>query len=79
MLNATWLDTFVTLTETGHFTHTAERLNMTQPGVSQHLRKLERQVGHALIAQEGTSFTLSGPVAQNRGAAFTGRDHRRRP
>ena len=69
MLNATWLDTFVTLTETGHFTHTAERLNMTQPGVSQHLRKLERQVGHALIAQEGKSFTLTvaGEVVRDLG------------
>lgn len=59
MLNATWLDTFVTLAETGHFTRTAARLNMTQPGVSQHLRKLERQVGQRLIAQEGKSFALT--------------------
>lgn len=59
MLNATWLDTFITLAETGHFTRTAERLNMTQPGVSQHLRKLERQVGQSLIAQDGKSFILT--------------------
>jgi DNA-binding transcriptional LysR family regulator len=59
MLNATWLETFVTLTETGHFTRAAEKLNMTQPGVSQHLRKLEEQVGQSLIAQEGKSFTLT--------------------
>lgn len=60
MLNATWLETYVTLTEIGHFTRAAERLNMTQPGVSQHLRKLEEQVGQSLIAQEGKSFTLTG-------------------
>ena len=59
MLNATWLETYVTLTETGHFTRAAETLNMTQPGVSQHLRKLEEQVGQNLIAQEGKSFTLT--------------------
>jgi DNA-binding transcriptional LysR family regulator len=59
MLNATWLETFVTLTEIGHFTRAAEKLNMTQPGVSQHLRKLEEQVGQSLIAQEGKSFTLT--------------------
>ncbi len=59
MLNATWLETFVTLTETGHFTRAAERLNMTQPGVSQHLRKLEQQLGQSLIAQEGKRFTLT--------------------
>lgn len=57
MLNATWLETFTTLCETGHFTRAAQRLNMTQPGVSQHLRKLERQVGQALLTQTGKSFT----------------------
>lgn len=59
MLNATWLNTFTTLCETGHFTRAADRLNMTQPGVSQHLRKLEQQLGHALISQHGKSFTLT--------------------
>lgn len=59
MLNATWLETFTTLCETGHFTQAAERLNMTQPGVSQHLRKLEQQVGQGLISQHGKSFTLT--------------------
>jgi len=59
MLNATWLETFATLCETGHFTQAAERLNMTQPGVSQHLRKLEQQVGQGLINQQGKSFTLT--------------------
>ncbi|QFS84867.1 HTH-type transcriptional regulator CysL (plasmid) [Roseivivax sp. THAF40] len=59
MLNASWLETFTTLCETGHFTQAAARLNMTQPGVSQHLRKLERQVGQSLIARQGKSFTLT--------------------
>lgn len=59
MLNATWLETFTTLCESGHFTRTAERLNMTQPGVSQHLRKLEDQLGQSLIARAGKSFTLT--------------------
>ena len=59
MLNATWLETFATLCETGHFTRTAERLNMTQPGVSQHLRKLEQQVGQPLISRQGRSFSLT--------------------
>ena len=45
MLNATWLNTFTTLCEVGHFTRTAELLGMTQPGVSQHLHKLASQVG----------------------------------
>ena len=49
MLNATWLDTFTTLCDVGHFTRTAELLGMTQPGVSQHLHKLK----------DGKSFTLT--------------------
>ncbi|SLN66116.1 HTH-type transcriptional regulator CysL [Pseudoruegeria aquimaris] len=59
MLNATWLETFTTLCETGHFTEAAARLNMTQPGVSQHLRKLEAQLGTALISRDGKRFTLT--------------------
>ncbi len=59
MLNATWIESFTVLAEEGHFTRAAERLNMTQPGVSQHLRKLERQLGQKLISQDGKSFTLT--------------------
>lgn len=59
MINATWLETFTTLCETGHFTQAAQRLNMTQPGVSQHLRKLETQVGRPLVVQEGKRFSLT--------------------
>jgi DNA-binding transcriptional LysR family regulator len=59
MLNSVWLDTFVTLCETGHFTRAAQRIGMTQPGVSQHLRKLEAQVGHPLIIQQGKAFALT--------------------
>nr|WP_218958638.1 LysR family transcriptional regulator [Thalassovita aquimarina] len=57
VLNATWLNTFTTLCEIGHFTRSADALGMTQPGVSQHLRKLEAQVGKPLIVQDGKSFT----------------------
>ena len=59
MLNATWLDTFTTLCDVGHFTRTAELLGMTQPGVSQHLNKLASQVGKSLISKDGKSFTLT--------------------
>ena len=59
MLNATWIETFTVLAEEGHFTRAASRLNMTQPGVSQHLRKLEQQLGQRLIAQDGKSFVLT--------------------
>ncbi|WP_420405908.1 LysR family transcriptional regulator [Nisaea sp.] len=59
MLNSRWLETFTELCETRHFTRTAERLAMTQPGVSQQLRKLEQQVGKPLISRDGKSFTLT--------------------
>lgn len=56
MLNAQWLETFTVLCETGHFTRTAELRGMTQPGVSQHLRKLENQVGQSLLSRQGRSL-----------------------
>lgn len=59
MLNATWLETFTTLCDVGHFTRTADLLGMTQPGVSQHLHKLTTQVGKPLISKDGKSFTLT--------------------
>ncbi|MBV0932933.1 LysR family transcriptional regulator [Marinobacterium weihaiense] len=59
MLNPTWLKTFRTLVDVGHFTRTAERLHMTQPGVSQHIRKLEQACGHLLLCRDGKGFELS--------------------
>ena len=59
MINATWLRTFCTLVEVGHFTRTADRLHMTQSGVSQHVRKLEEQLGVELLVRQGKQFMLS--------------------
>lgn len=59
MLNQQWLTTFISLVELGHFTQTAEKLFMTQPGVSQHIKKLEQQVGSALINRIGKRFELT--------------------
>lgn len=59
MLNPSWLKTFVTLIDVGHFTKTAEKLFMTQPGVSQHISKLENACGHALIHRDKKSFDLT--------------------
>ena len=63
MLNPLWLNTFVTLLDVGHFTKTAEKLYMTQPGVSQHIRKLEDACGHALLLRDKKSFQ---PTEQGR-------------
>ncbi|MFH0226393.1 LysR family transcriptional regulator [Vibrio furnissii] len=59
MLNPNWLMTFKTLIETGHFTQTADKLFMTQPGVSQHVRKLEEACGHALIKRINKTFEIT--------------------
>lgn len=59
MLNPSWLKTFVTLIDIGHFTKTAEKLFMTQPGVSQHISKLENACGHVLIHRDKKSFDLT--------------------
>lgn len=59
MINQNWLQTFCTLAQVGHFTKTAEKLFMTQSGVSQHIKKLEQQLGTTLLIRDGKSFTLS--------------------
>ncbi|MEI4488947.1 LysR family transcriptional regulator [Frigidibacter sp. MR17.14] len=59
MLNAAWLETFATLCDVGHFTRAAAALNMTQPGVSQHVKKLEAQLGQPLLTRDGKSFLLT--------------------
>ncbi|EOV1171432.1 LysR family transcriptional regulator [Vibrio fluvialis] len=59
MLNPNWLVTFKTLIETGHFTQTADKLFMTQPGVSQHVRKLEEACGHPLIKRINKTFEIT--------------------
>lgn len=49
MMNPQWLKSFSMLTETGSFTHTAERLGITQAAVSQHIRQLESQFGPVVL------------------------------
>ncbi len=59
MINPVWLRSFCSLVEVGHFTRTAENLNMTQPGVSQHVRKLETHLGQQLLIRKGKKFSLT--------------------
>ncbi|NLS14403.1 LysR family transcriptional regulator [Vibrio sp. SM6] len=59
MLNTLWLKTFKTLIDLGHFTQTAEKLHMTQPGVSQHLKKLEQACGAVLLKRDKKQFELT--------------------
>lgn len=59
MLNPHWLRTFKTLVDTGHFTLAAKKLFMTQPGVSQHVKKLEAACGHRLVIRDNKRFALT--------------------
>lgn len=59
MINPLWLRSFCTLLEQEHFTRTAERLHMTQSGVSQHLRKLEEHLGVTLLERSGKQFVVT--------------------
>ncbi|RLV59852.1 LysR family transcriptional regulator [Parashewanella curva] len=59
MLNPHWLRTFKTLIDIGSFTQAAEKLFMTQPGVSQHIQKLEDMCGYTLIKRQKRSFEIT--------------------
>ncbi|WP_426415368.1 LysR family transcriptional regulator [Aestuariirhabdus sp. LZHN29] len=59
MINHLYLRTFISLVKTNHFTRTAEQLHMTQPGVSQHIKKLEAQLGKPLLFRYGKTFELT--------------------
>lgn len=61
MINPQWLRSFATLAELGNFTRTAERLDLTQAAVSQHIRQLENQLGPLLIRKpRGIELMPSG-------------------
>lgn len=53
------LQTFLTLCETCNYTKTAQKLNMTQPAVSQHIQFLENHYQVALISGKGKNFSLT--------------------
>lgn len=64
MLNTQHLMTFKVLVETGSFTKTAKQLGLTQPAVSQHIQKLERDLDESLLIRHGrtTEVTDAGEI-----------------
>ncbi|WP_192035639.1 LysR family transcriptional regulator [Halomonas sp. YLGW01] len=61
MLQPQWLRTFETLVELGNFTRAAERLDLTQAAVSQHIKHLEARLGPLLLRQpRGLELTPAG-------------------
>ena len=57
MLNLSFIRTFVTLAQTGSFSDTARRLDLSQPTVSQHLMKLEAALGVMLVQRSNVTCT----------------------
>src|SRR5215510_10077194 len=53
------LRTFVAICELGSFTKTAHMLDLTQPAVSAHMRRLESMIGADLIAKSLTGVVLT--------------------
>lgn len=61
------LKSFLALAETRNFTRAAERLGISQPTVSQHVRKLEQAAGRVLVTRDTREVRLT-----DNGGAMTG-------
>lgn len=59
VLNLTHVRTFVAVMQEGHLTRAAERLHISQPTASNHLRALEQQLGLALFTRTPRGLTPS--------------------
>jgi DNA-binding transcriptional LysR family regulator len=62
-----WLQTFIAVYECGSFTKAAQRLGITQPAVTQHIRSLEKKLGQELFDRtpQGADPTEEGHVLAN--------------
>jgi DNA-binding transcriptional LysR family regulator len=72
MINPVLLRTFCTLAETQHYTKTANKLHITQSGVSQHIKKLEDSLDIQLIdrTEKGFKLTSNGETAYQEAKAL---------
>src|SRR3989338_1461221 len=59
MIDLSFIKSFVAITKTGSFRMAAERSNITQPAVSQHVKILERQMKTMLFERHGKKVSLT--------------------
>jgi len=66
------MHTFLTLCETMNYTLAAQRLHITQPAVTQHIRALESQYGCKLFTYDGKKLTKTpqGEILERSGNAI---------
>lgn len=58
-MNLDYLNTYVQVIELGSFSEVAKRLSISQPAVSFHIQKLERELGVRLIDRGQKSITMT--------------------
>ncbi len=59
MLDPVCLRTFLVIAEGASFSEASRRLGLGQPTVSEHVRKLEKIVGHRLFIRDTHSVTMT--------------------
>ena len=65
------METFLTVCQCMNFTRASEKLNITQPAVSQHIRFLEKHYNTKLFRYEGKKLQLTGAGEILRNASLT--------
>jgi len=58
-MDLTQLRSFVTVAAEGHVTHAAEKLHLSQPTISSHIRALEEELGVTLFERRARGVTLT--------------------
>jgi DNA-binding transcriptional LysR family regulator len=59
LMELRWLEYFATVTEEASFSKAAAKLHVAQPGVSAQVRRLERELGQALLDRSGRTVRLT--------------------
>lgn len=59
MLNPVWLKSFATVAACHSFTEAARQLGLTQSSVSEHIRRLEQEIGRRLFVRDTHSLAIT--------------------